>query len=234
MANVVKKICFYNKMLLKAFFKGIMVILIDGYNLLRQIFPKAKGQLDRQRNQLAKELGFYKKKKKENINEIILVFDSGPFNRALREIKHGIVVMFSGQKSSADEWIAHYTQSHKNQEIVLVTLDRELINICKSPHVEQMDVYKFYKILQDNLYQELEESIPRSSPAQKFEDNYASPHLENLEVDSEALDLLMEEAHILHIDKKEDEPEEPMKRKGTANKLSKKKKKIYATLKKLK
>lgn len=216
-----------------------MIILIDGYNLLRQIFPKEKGQLNRQRKQLVKELGFYRLKKKEQITEIILVFDAGPFHRALREIKNGIVVMYSGQKSSADEWIVNYIKTRHYHEILLITLDRELIDSCKKANVQQMDVMQFYKIIKDSLYEELEQDITKTIPTQKLENNYINADIESFEeiaseIDSQALDILMEESAITHTNTKIDDDNKPKKKKGSANKISKKKKRVYATLKKLK
>ena len=46
-----------------------MILVIDGYNLLRHLFLKEKGKLDKQRKQLIRNLGFYKKKKKWDIEE---------------------------------------------------------------------------------------------------------------------------------------------------------------------
>ena len=46
-----------------------MVLLIDGYNLLRNIFHKQKGKLDKQRKDLIQQLSYYKKKKNQNKNQ---------------------------------------------------------------------------------------------------------------------------------------------------------------------
>ena len=108
-----------------------MIVIIDGYNLLKQVFYKVKGKLDAQRKHFIKQLGHYKSKKGDGIKEIIVVFDGGHFRHATREIHSGIVVVFSGQKSSADQWIAEYVEKHKGKEFLLVSKDRELISKCK-------------------------------------------------------------------------------------------------------
>ena len=63
-----------------------MIIIIDGYNLLKQVFPRVKRKLDKQRKKFISQLGYYKKQKLETIKDIIVVFDGGFFNHATREI----------------------------------------------------------------------------------------------------------------------------------------------------
>ena len=74
-----------------------MIILIDGYNLLKQVFPHIRGKLDAQRKFFVQQLGFYKHKKAKDIKDIIVVFDGGQLSHATREVWDGIVVIFSGQ-----------------------------------------------------------------------------------------------------------------------------------------
>ena len=75
-----------------------MILVIDGYNLLKQIFPGIKESLEKQRLQFIRQLSYYKSKKTD-IKDIVVVFDAGPSSHATREVRSGIVVVYSGQKT---------------------------------------------------------------------------------------------------------------------------------------
>jgi predicted RNA-binding protein with PIN domain len=213
-----------------------VIIIIDGYNLLKQVFPKVRGRLDKQRQQFIKMLGHYKFKKGNEIKEIIVVFDGGEWGRATREIRQGIVVVFSGQKSSADDWIYDYAQRHKNKEILLITKDRELIDKCKKYGIDAISVYDFYDIIENTLLGEIESELCRggSGSIRKYEssDDFFDEDDNYGQIDSQALDLLMEQASF-DFDKKEEDDEPRHRRKGKSKTLSKKEKKLYKKIKKL-
>lgn len=214
-----------------------MIILIDGYNLLRQIFPKVAGLTDKQRQQFIQQLAYYKFKKKESVKDIIVVFDAGPLAHATREVKSGIIVVFSGQKSDADTWIQEYVEKHKNEEILLVTFDKKLKDSCRPFGVSLIGSTDFYNILKNVILEDAQasfEGMPADSGAiEKYEENYVAD-LEGYQPkhDSKALDLLMEQAN-LNMPKEETEASSDKTRKGNADTLSKKEKRIKATLKKL-
>jgi hypothetical protein len=206
-----------------------MIIVVDGYNLLKHVFHRVKGRLDKQRKQLIKELGFYKKKKSK-LSEIVLVFDGGRESRATREILSGITVIFSGQQESADDWIVEYVERHKEQEIILVTRDRELISRCKSENLESsagevtpLNVVDFYDIVQNELLKEIgtEMQVRSEGAVKKYEDGK-----------SEALDILMEQASVEAYEKKDELPV-AKKKKGRTRTPSKEEKKLIAKLDKL-
>ncbi len=143
-----------------------MIIIIDGYNLLKQIFPGAKRTLDKQRTAFIQQLAYYKSKKPQ-ISEIIVVFDAGPSTHATREIKSGVVVVYSGVKSSADAWILLFVERNKGKELLVVTLDRALREACHTFHADTLDVYEFYKMLQHNLLSHAEQSFTAKDKIQK-------------------------------------------------------------------
>jgi len=216
-----------------------MVVLIDGYNLLRQIFSKVKGKLDKQREQLIKQLAYYKSKKANDIREIIVVFDGGLLNHATREIRSGIVVVFSGQRQSADEWLLHYIEKHKNEELLLVSLDRELILQAEKHKIPSLGVFDFYRLLQDALQNDVEKIFSKK-PASgdlikyKHDDKYNSDKFEE-KIEAKALDLLMEEASLKlpKNEKKNDVEGKKTKLKRKSKTLSKKEKRLYSKIKKL-
>jgi predicted RNA-binding protein with PIN domain len=209
-----------------------MTILIDGYNLLRQVFSKEKGCLKPQRNNLIRQLSFYNKKKIQFRNEIVIVFDGGEFGRASREVHGGVGVVFSGNGASADDWIYDYTCRNSGKEILLVTLDRELKSRCSRKNVEFMDVFEFYGIVQDALVDDVEQSFSqgRDSSIKKVS-----------EIKNEALDIMMQQVDVSGGMKKDELSEEDGSlglskrnpKKGNPKRLSKKDRKKNAILKKL-
>ena len=205
-----------------------MIIVIDGYNLLRSIYPHVKGKLDAQRQQLIKELGLYKSKKSGGIKHVILVFDAGPFGHATREVHFGIVVMFSGQRRSADDWIIEFVEKNREKELLVITRDREIVAECKKNGVDTLSVDKFY----DRVTRVLLDGAQASS-------SVASDQLYKFESDddfkiesSEGLDLLMEQASVQGYDKEEDDSSE-IDRRGRSHTVAKKDKKLRRKLKKL-
>ncbi|MBU4269949.1 NYN domain-containing protein [Candidatus Dependentiae bacterium] len=208
-----------------------MIVIIDGYNLLKQVFNKVKGKLDIQREQLIKELIFYKKTNVQ-IKEIIVVFDGGLSLHSERQIKNGIVVIFSGQKISADDWIFEYVEKNKNKEILLVTKDNELKTKCKKCGADAIDVFDFYDIVLNTITAQVEFKFDKNeNKIQKIEsDDYVLEQLCDFKPkSSEALDVLM--SHIdIDFAKKDNEPEI---KNFKSLKIPKKEKQIYKKIKKL-
>ena len=197
-----------------------------------------KGRLDPQRDMFIRQLGCYKHKKLGDIKDIILVFDAGPFSHATREIKHGIVVMFSGQKSSADDWIIEYAQKHRNDELLVVTNDRKILSASERCNAVTLSSNDFYHIVQKVLFEEhLENSLPEmkiSSDIQKLEQgNYFDDDLEDLlQIDERTVDMLMEQSSF-NLQQKDEYSEATSKSGKKSQELSKKDKKLYSKLKKL-
>ncbi|MCB9492958.1 MAG: NYN domain-containing protein [Epsilonproteobacteria bacterium] len=215
-----------------------MIVLIDGYNLLKQIFPGAKHNLDKQKRQFIQQLAFYKAKKSDAIKEIIVVFDAGPFSHAYREIKSGITVIYSGQKSCADKWIENYVAKHKQKHCLIVTLDRQLTQACEKYGTYSISVYDFYHLMQDAL---LDQAAPTPTSTNTTQDltKYDSSDHDNYDLlelsteQSKALDLLMEQASM-NIPKDTEKPSKPKILTKDKHKRTKKKdKKKIITLKKL-
>jgi predicted RNA-binding protein with PIN domain len=170
-----------------------MILIIDAYNLLKQIFPGVKNTLDKQKTAFIKQLAYYKVKKGDNISQIIVVFDAGPSNHATREIKSGIVVVYSGVRSSADNWILNFVERNKGQEILAVTSDRELRESCKKLNADSICVYEFYNILQQNILHDLSTATPEPSKTSESIEKYEPIELDEIyqtSIDSKALDLL--------------------------------------------
>ncbi|KKQ49769.1 MAG: hypothetical protein US69_C0002G0044 [candidate division TM6 bacterium GW2011_GWF2_38_10] len=216
-----------------------MILLIDGYNVLKLIYPHIKGPLEKQRNLFIQELGLYNKKKDSKLKEIIIVFDGGLFNHATREIKHSITVIFSGKKQSADDWIIDFVQRKKQEEITLVTMDRKLIELCKRQTIATLESEAFYIIMQSVILNNITTGhhipLPTQSPTIQKYTTQDTEYLDAMpqSIDQQGLDLLMEQASLSIPPEKyqEQAPSSTIHKKSPA--LSKKEKKIYTTIKKL-
>jgi predicted RNA-binding protein with PIN domain len=215
-----------------------MVILVDAYNLLNQVFTKVKHQGERRRNQLIQQLGYYQKKRLGKIKEIIVVFDAGPLGHATREVKGGITVIFSGQRSCADEWIIEYVRKNKDKEILVVTLDRKLIEACRQKNVSSMKVHDFYDIVKEEILENVVYELTNnelSGQTNKFDKNEYCK-IEEF-VDNKAMDILMDE-YCMQIPRKDECKNDSFTgkniRSGNPRKLSKKEKKRDSKVKKLK
>ncbi len=213
-----------------------MVVIIDGYNLLKQIFPHVKGRIDKERNAFIRQLGYYKNKKSKEIKEIIVVFDAGPFGHATREVHEGVVVMFSGQRSTADDWIIEYADTHKNEDLLVVTMDRKIIQACEKAGATTLSSLDFYGLMQSFLLEEAaQEFSTRESPIVSVVEKYDQEDdaFESKKVDKHALDLMMEQSSFFLSKEDDVDLDRGDKRKSSPLKLSKKDRKLLSKLKKL-
>jgi len=196
-----------------------MIVVIDGYNLLKQIFPGVKGSLEKHRSLFIQQLAHYHGKKAKEISELVVVFDAGPSTHATREVKSGVVVVFSGTRSSADQWILEFVERKKGQEILVVTLDRALRKSCEQLGADTLSVYDFYTAMQRILLEEAAAVFTAKDHQvglEKYEDLDADMWDANVGK-TQALDLLMEQASV-GIAKDED---------GGDNRINSKRSKSY-------
>ncbi len=120
-----------------------MVILIDGYNLLKRIIGPVT--LETQRKSFIARLRRYSAKKKHTI---VLVFDGGITNFVSKEIELGLTIIHSGYKQLADDVIKDYLADHAGtEELVLITSDRELRSFAQKLSVESIASDDFFKLL---------------------------------------------------------------------------------------
>ena len=218
-----------------------MILIIDGYNLLRAIYPDHKGKSDQQKNYFVRQLGFYKELKAATINEIIIVFDAGPFSHATREVHNGVIVMHSGQGSDADRWIIDYTERRKGKEMLVISRDRQLVDRCRHNGAESLGVEEFYQLMSvallecsdEDLEYELSSEIHKIQQDDRVSVNWPSDNNRPYGgLSDQALDLLMEEASM-GVKPKNETSDENRKGKGNAQSGSKQEKKWIKTFKKL-
>lgn len=129
-----------------------MIIIIDGYNVIRHFFFVKMPISERDRRRFIEYLTRYQEVKKYPI-DIILVFDGGESTHPFKERCQQVLVVFSGHHMTADEWIIDYTKKESiyNACLVLVSQDHELIHKCEDYSVYSLDSALFVAIVKDVL-----------------------------------------------------------------------------------
>ncbi len=120
-----------------------MILVIDGYNLLKKLHGQDVSEV--QRSAFVNLMGRYIKKRQ---HKVMIFFDGGPYYYPSAEKQKGVTVWYSGQNQSADDLIITYAQEHRNREMLVVTLDRELCNKVGESRVETVEPLFFYERVQ--------------------------------------------------------------------------------------
>lgn len=123
-----------------------MVIIIDAYNLIKQISGQDFIE-EGLRQRFIDRLWRYARAKSL---EILLVFDGGD---GFQYTKKPVTVFYSGPTESADDLIQELLDNFAikalQSQILLVTCDRELLNIARDSNIESVPVKLFYSYLLD-------------------------------------------------------------------------------------
>lgn len=187
-----------------------MIIVIDGYNLLK---GRQGNRLisESERHQFLHQLSLYGKRKK---HKIVVVFDAGPSEWAHKEKINKVIVIYSGAKESADQAIKHYLADHVTSDLLLVTSDRELNMFASKHDIVSIDSQDFDTLLMHALQQ----------PGQK--ETEVQVVIDEKETD---FDTIMQQAAAVIPQKQDDRAVN-----GALSSLSKISKKDRALMKKLK
>jgi predicted RNA-binding protein with PIN domain len=102
-----------------------MVVLIDGYNIIRFLFPRESPSHESELLTVFSQLARYASSKKSDISEVIVVLDGGLFGHKTREIYKGISIVHAGRGRKADDVLVEYAQILRSGA-VLISNDREL------------------------------------------------------------------------------------------------------------
>ncbi len=194
-----------------------MILLIDGYNVLKQAMPSVKIR-ESERKKFIEQLGRYAKLRQ---HKIILVFDGGPYDRSVQERIAGVYVIFSGAIETADHYIKRYLKEHKSHDILLISSDNELRSAAARLNIESMRSPEFYRVVLESI-----------SPAGKQRDNKTET-IKTTDTQDEELDAIMREGSKVVQSKVEDFVGERKTRASKAHKLSKKERKRMKKIKKL-
>lgn len=192
-----------------------MIIVVDAYNILKQTVSGGWVS-ERERARFIKQLGLYAKKKGHTI---VLVFDGGDAERAVKEYIDGIYVVYSGIHENADNYIKQYIKKHKAYELLLVSSDRDVAGWADRHHIESLDSVEFYRLVCH--------TVQNSKAGQE------KPIIQRVKTtlsDNPELDILMQEEMVHIRDKSEDGDGS---RKSSGHQESKKEKQMSKKIKKL-
>lgn len=204
--------------MLLLFYGDNVIILVDGYNVLKQV---AEGQeiSEQQRRSFIKQLAAYKHLRFHK--KIMVVFDGGPDPWPTQEKIRGITVVYAGTSQSADDYIHSFFKEHtsKAANMMLISSDRELSSWASDYEVASIDALSFYKLMLQALKPPVKEVAGQK--AVKISQD-SSPEL----------DVLMQEAGGKVPLKTEDYPQ-LSDQKVRSGRLSKKDRGLLKKLKKL-
>jgi len=118
-----------------------MIIIVDAYNVLKQMIAASGHVKDKERQDFIYLLAYYGRLKG---HEIVVIFDGGDCQWPVREMVAGIEGVYSGAGRTADEVIKNYLSEGRGREILLVTTDRALNNHAAHFDIPSMDAQDFY------------------------------------------------------------------------------------------
>ncbi len=195
-----------------------MIIVIDAYNILKQVITKQEIS-EKDRIHFIAQMGRYAKIKQ---HKMIIVFDGGPYEWVHKEKSNGITVMYSGVNESADDVIKHYLEDHQTKDLLLVSSDREINAVASHFDIPSIDAKDFYILVKHALHEEPEKTIELNNHLVKINEE------KNMDIDE-----LMRVASQFVPVKEEDRAVEIKSRLSSAYKEGKKDKKLLRVLKKL-
>jgi predicted RNA-binding protein with PIN domain len=205
-----------------------MVVLVDGYNVTRFLFPRESSSHEAELAFLLTRLARYYALKKEHIHEIMVVLDGGMFSHKTREIQRGVVIVYAGHGRKADDVLVEYGKQFRNGAI-LVSNDRELqrrMAVCASGSV---GVAQFWDMVTAVCHTQQEDSAVRFGTINFTK--YSSDDDEGSTLACEVDELLIEGSMSV-LQHKHEKDMSGQQRRGV-NALSKKEKAVRAMRKKL-
>jgi predicted RNA-binding protein with PIN domain len=189
-----------------------MNILIDGYNLLKQVFG---GQItEQQRRQFELRALEYAQRKG---HVLYIVYDGGPYSQMTVEKRGRVSCVYSGYKDTADDILKQYIEEGILKHILLVSTDRQLNAFADRYGVPSIDALDFYSYMKETKAQ-----------VHGYKKIPGQAHKLNPEESSPELDALMEEGASTLFYK-----EEALSEEVAHTVPSKKEKRLLALLKKL-
>lgn len=123
-----------------------MILLIDGYNLLKNMMTPAKVS-EEERKKFLEILGSYARKKHHTM---VIVFDGGPYDWPHKERFMNMLVIYSGYKQSADDFIMHYIDDHKTKDMLLISSDHEINLFASKANIPSLGSQEFGTLLKES------------------------------------------------------------------------------------
>lgn len=121
-----------------------MKLIIDGYNLLKNILKLQHVSSDA-RNHFLKRLAIYAQKKSL---QLLIVFDGGDVSFNFSERVYGLEIIYSGFIDSADDVIMRLISAHSyQQELLIISSDRQIVDLATSRRIDILRSEDFYDLL---------------------------------------------------------------------------------------
>lgn len=191
-----------------------MILLIDGYNVL-----KSTGRKEISEQERAEFIARVDRYAVAKGHVPIIVFDAGSSSMIHRERHDRVEIVYTGYKTSADDYIKEYVTKHAGKNILVISADRELGRKVSNGGALIMDPHDFLAILKEEL----------SNSARKA--GSTSTRKTALIAD-EMVDVLMQEAAKGNIMKGEHD-QRHQDRTRPAQTMSKEEKRLLRKIKKL-
>lgn len=201
-----------------------MILLIDGYNVLRG-GGISREQSDREIRCFLRTVSAYAAKK---CHEAIVVFDGGVSPHSKRSLEEGVTVIYAGYYQRADDEIMKLIPQYAPGNILVVSSDHEIENCAHNAGVVTIDAQSFRRLLNENVVASKNLSKGKAAglraargQVQKLAGHQSSPEV----------DALMEKAAAKIMVKWDDV--EPESKKKHENKKSKRERELERVIKKL-
>ncbi len=122
-----------------------MIIIIDAYNYLKNVLRVSFVSS----HEIQSCMQRYKKYTALRNNQIIFVFDAGPYDQVTIENSgKDVEVYYSGSWKSADDVIKDLIVEKKQEDILLVTSDREICAFADVHNIVSIGVLDFHELFQ--------------------------------------------------------------------------------------
>ncbi len=142
-----------------------MIIVIDGYNVLRHVSHEQGARGERDRQKFVAQLRRYAGRKG---HKIVAVFDGGQMPHVTREQLGDILVLWAGYRGTADEVIVDYVRRHQGRDLLVVSTDRQVCAAVHAMDVETIDGADFYALLVADHPDNLERRSEHADEARKI------------------------------------------------------------------
>lgn len=126
-----------------------MELLIDGYNLFKQVAGVALLSSMQMTHYISALTRYVQVKHLP----ALLIFDGGMQERATYEQRGLLKIMHVGKNKTADDSIKDFVQEHRGKDVLLVSSDRELNRVADYYNIPSIDVLDFWQFVQDALNQ---------------------------------------------------------------------------------
>jgi predicted RNA-binding protein with PIN domain len=197
-----------------------MEIIIDAYNLLKQLTNGPLGEWERSR--FISTMQSYAHKKQHTVT---IVFDGGSYERPFLEDFDDITVVYSGFKLTADDYIKNLLPRLYPNNALIVTADRAICHAADNHNITSINPPDFMRFVHKAVNTAMH-VVMRSKDKPKPLHASAKDHL--------SIDELMEAASNVIIDKDQMiEHDETHDRRAPKKVLSKTERKLETIVKKL-